>query len=298
MTALKAKYIRDLVIRGRSEGTQEAYAAWVSQLARYYRRSPDLLSYEEVQKWLYHLIRERKLAPATVNIAVNAVRFFFRATLERDASELEFKVPHVKRGARRPQIYAVEEIEALLQAAKRPRDRAFLMLVYSCGLRVREACQLRTGDIDRARMQVRLKGKGDKERVVPLNPKVLKALEDYWRQEHRGRAVKTSVPLFPAPQIERSMTHKSGQAIYYRTLEKSGLHKKGGIHILRHCFATHLIESGVDVTVVQKLLGHANLSTTAVYLHVAMPCLDQVRSAMGLIGSEGPFTPLDASPAA
>ena len=295
MTALKAKYIRDLAIRGRSEGTQEAYAAWVSQLARYYRRSPDLLSYEEVGKWLHHLIRERKLAASTVNVAVNAVRFFFRVTLERDVTEMEFKVPHMKRGARRPQIYSVEEVEALLQAAWRPRDRAFLMLVYSCGLRVREACQLFTGDIDRARMQVRLKGKGDKERVVPLNPKVLNALADYWRQEHRGRVSKESVPLFPAPQTDQSMTHKAGQAIYYRTLKKSGLRKKGGIHILRHCFATHLLESGVDVTVVQRLLGHANLSTTAAYLHVTMPCLDRVHSAMGLIGSEGTLTPIDAS---
>src|SRR6202051_4366976 len=177
MTPLRAKYIRDLVIRGRSKNTQEAYTRCVCDLARYYRRSPELISYEEVTGWLYHLIKERQLSASSVNIAVSAVRFLYAVTLGRETLDLMASVPHMKRATRRAEVYARSEVEAILTAPRQPRDRVLLMTVYGCGLRISEATQLKTSDIDRARMQLRVRdGKGAKGRVLPLSERLLKSV--------------------------------------------------------------------------------------------------------------------------
>ena len=197
MTPLRAKYLRDLVIRGRSKNTQEAYTRYVCDLARYYRRSPELISYEEVTGWLYHLIKERQLSASSVNIAVSAVRFLYAVTLGRETVDLMASVPHMKRATRRAEVYARSEIEAILTAPRQPRDRAFLMMVYGCGLRISEATQLKTSDIDRARMQLRVRnGKGVKGRVLPLSERLLQELESYWRAQRQGKADHDSPWLF------------------------------------------------------------------------------------------------------
>jgi site-specific recombinase XerD len=284
MTELRRRYLRDLAIRGKAERTQESYTAYVADLARHYGRSPELISYEEVADWLYHLLHQRRLSPSSVNIAVNAVRFLYRVTLGRKVEELEARVPHCKRPTQRAQVYSVEEVEAILTTPRRPRDRAFLMTVYSAGLRVMEACTLRVpGGIDRARMQLRVEGKGAKERVLPLSPRVLEELERYWREERRGRLGERTPWLFIAPDREHHLGSTGGQCIYYRALRKSGVPHKGGIHVLRHSFATHLIESGVEIPLIQRLMGHNHLVTTARYLHVTVQRLDRVRSALDLI---------------
>ena len=170
MTPLRAKYIRDMVIRGRSEHTQEAYTRYVRDLAHYYHRSPELISYEEVTDWLYHLITERLLSASSVNVAVSAVRFLYVVTLGRETVDLMALVPHMKRATRRAEVYARSEVEAILTAPRQPRDRVLLMTVYGCGLRISEATQLKTSGIDRARMQLRVRnGKGAKGRVLPLS---------------------------------------------------------------------------------------------------------------------------------
>ena len=177
MTPLRSKFIRDLVIRGRSKHTQEAYTRYVRDLARYYRRSPELISYEEVTDWVYHLITERLLSASSVNVAVNAVRFLYAVTLGRETLDLMASVPHMKRYTRRAEVYARSEVEAILTAPRQSRDRALLMTVYGCGLRISEATQLKTSDIDRARMQLRVRdGKGAKGRVLPLSERLLKEL--------------------------------------------------------------------------------------------------------------------------
>jgi len=177
ITPLRAKYIRDLVIRGRSKHTQEAYTRYVRDLARYYRRSPELISYEEVTDWLYHLIKERQLSASSVNIAVSAVRFLYAVTLGRETLDLMASVPHMKRATRRAEVYARSEVEAILTAPRQPRDRVLLMTVYGCGLRISEATQLKASDIDRARMQLRVRnGKGAKGRVLPLSERLLKSV--------------------------------------------------------------------------------------------------------------------------
>ena len=283
MTALRQRYLRDLALRGLALRTQEAYTAFVADLARYYQRSPDLLDYDQVADWLFHLLRERKLAASSVNIAINAVRTFYGLTLRRDLAELQARVPRLKRGTKRAHAYAVEEIEAILSAATRPRDAAFLQAVYSCGLRLTEACTLRTVSIDRARRQLRVLGKGAKERLGPLSATLLATLEAYWRAERLGQPQRDCPWLFLGEAPGTPMHRATGQNIYYRAVEKSGVRRKGGIHVLRHSFATHLIESGVEITLVQRLLGHASLATTARYLHVTAPRLDRVRSALDLI---------------
>jgi site-specific recombinase XerD len=288
MTALRQKYIRDLAIRGKAERTQHSYTAFVYDLAKYYRQSPDSLSYDQVADWLFHLIRERKLASSSVNIAVNAVRFLFQTTLGRDTAELFAKIPRIKRDTKRAHVYAVSELEAILRAPAQPRDRAFLMTVYACGLRLSEAIHLKTSDIDKARMQLRVRyGKGAKERVLPLSERLLEELRDYWRKQRAGRHGHDCPWLLLGTAPGEPMCRATGQNIYYRAVKKSGVRRKGGIHVLRHSFATHLIESGIELTIVQRLLGHTSLLTTALYLHVTAQRLGEVRSPFDLINTSG-----------
>ena len=235
MTPLRAKYIRDLVIRGRSKHTQQAYIRYVCDLARYYRRSPELISYEEVTDWVYHLIKERQLSASSVNIAVSAVRFLYAVTLGRQTLDLMASIPHMKRATRRPEVYARSEVEAILTVPGQPRDRVFLMTVYGCGLRISEATQLKTSDIDRARMQLRVRdGKGAKGRVLPLSERLLKELGNYWRAQRQGKTGHDSPWLFLGKTVGQPMSTYAGQNIYYSALKKSGVRYKGGIHTLRH----------------------------------------------------------------
>jgi site-specific recombinase XerD len=283
-TPLRQRFIRDLTIRGKAERTRQAYTHYVADLARFHRQSPDRLSYDQVADWLFHLKDQRKLSASTVNIAVNAVRFLYQTTLGRDTAELFAKVPRMKRETKRAHAYAVAEVEAILNAPRRPRDLAFLRLVYGCGLRLSEATSLRArGDIDRARMQLRVQGKGAKERVLPMSAHLLEVLERYWRAERSGKPGHDAPWLFLGEDPQSPMCKGTGQNIYYRAVRKSGVRSKGGIHVLRHSFASHLIESGVEITLVQRLLGHSSLITTARYLHVTRPRLDRVRSALALI---------------
>ena len=284
MTPLRAKYIRDLTVRGRAQRTQRAYTRYVSELARYFQRSPELISYEEVTNWLYHLIKERQLSASSVNVAVNAVRFLYGITLGCNTEALTASVPHMKHPIRRAEVYARSEVEAILSAPSQPRDRAFLMTVYACGLRVSEARDLKTSDIDRARMQLRVRnGKGAKGRVLPLSKRLLKELVDYWRAQRQAKAGHDSPWLFLGERAGEPVSLSGAQKIYNCAVEKSGVRRKGGIHVLRHSFATHLIESGVELPAVQQLMGHASLKTTAIYLHVTQCRLAEVRSPLDLI---------------
>ena len=284
MTPLRAKYIRDLTIRGRAQRTQRAYTRYVSELARYYQRTPELTSYEEVTNWLYHLIKERQLSASSVNVAVNAARFLYGITLGRNTEALTTSVPHMKHPIRRAEVYARSEVEAILSAPSQPRDRAFLMTVYACGLRISEARDLKTSDIDRARMQLRVRnGKGAKGRVLPLSKRLLKELVDYWRAQRQAKAGHDSPWLFLGERAGEPVSLSGAQKIYNCAVEKSGVRRKGGIHVLRHSFATHLVESGVELPAVQRLMGHARLKTTAIYLHVTKCRLAEVRSPLDLI---------------
>ena len=273
-----------MTVRGLAARTRQSYTSFVADLAGFYHRSPDQISYDQVVDWVHHLIRDRHLAPSSVNIAVNGIRFFYAVTLHRDVDELMAAIPRMKRNTTRAQVYAKSELEAILTAPAQPRDRAFLMTVYAAGLRLSEAIHLQSRDIDRPRLQLRVRhGKGAKQRVLPLSARLLNELQAYWRAQRSGRPGQDSPWLFLGTKPNAPINKATGQNIYYRAVQKSGVRRKGGIHILRHSFATHCIESGLELTLVQRLLGHSSLLTTARYLHVTAARLGQVRSPLDLV---------------
>jgi len=255
----------------------------VYYLAKHYHRSPDQLSNEELKSYLYYLATEKRLSPSTLNQRVSAFRFFYEIVLHRPIEEVRQSIPRVYRAIRRPQVFSVEELEELFtRGCIYPKARAFLMTVYGAGLRLEEACHLKREHLVRSRKQIRVvQGKGRKDRYSLLSPRLLEELDRYWnwyRPEHW---------LFPAQTNPQApMDYHVGQRIFYRAVKRAGLPNRGGIHSLRHSFATHLLEAGVEITVVQRLLGHSNLATTANYLHVRQQRLAQIKSPLHLLDLE------------
>ncbi len=280
MTTLRQKFVRELVIRGMSPRTVDAYVKAVAGVAQHYRQAPDQLSDEQLKDYLCYLAQERKLAPGSLNVAVSGMRAFYDWVLQRPNCGLWRALPRVRKSVHRPQVFDVTEVERLLTVGcAHPKHRAFLMTVYGAGLRLREACRLEPRHIDSARMQIRVEqGKGRKDRYTLLSPRLLQELRAYWRMFRPGKW------LFPASRDpSQPMDGNMGQKIYYGAVARAGLPKKGGIHCLRHSFATHLLESGVEITIVQRLLGHNALSVTANYLHVRRERLAQVQSPLQLL---------------
>lgn len=267
MSPLRQQMVDAMVLRGMARRTQQAYVSVIAQLASHYHCSPDRLDAVQVQAWLVHRITERHLAYATVNQAVCAMKFFFGTVLGREADAMT--IPYARTPQRQPEILSRAELARLFEAAGNLRARTLLMTTYAAGLRVSEVCALRVADIDGApdRMCLRVvAGKGSKDRYTLLTPSLLEALRQYWRlcRPHGW--------LFPAVRDPaRPLDPKSAQRMYYRARDRAGITKTGGIHTLRHAFATHLLESGVDLATLAKLLGHGHLSTTQRYLHLARP---------------------------
>lgn len=256
-----------LVLHGKAARTQEAYVCAVAQLARFYRRSPDTLSGGEIEAYLLHLLRERKLSRSTVNQAGCAINFLFRKVLGREAAPAVLPLP---RGPQRlPEILSREEIARLLACAVHLKARTALSCAYALGLRVSELCALRLQHIDAAadRMCVRVvQGKGAKDRYVPLAPDLLEEIRHY------RRLLKPSGWLFAAANHgDRALHSEQAQRWYWHARDAAGITKAGGIHTLRHCYATHLLEAGVDLHSISQWLGHRHVSTTARYLHLARP---------------------------
>jgi len=284
MTTLREKFIRELVIRGTSPRTQESYVAAVYGLARHYHLPPDQVSDEQLKDYMFYLAQERKLAPASLNLTVCALRSFYQLVLHRSLDQIRLSLPWVKKAVHRPRVYSVEELEKLLTVGcPHPKHRAFLMTVYGAGLRLNEACHLKADDIDSARMQLRVEqGKGRKDRYTLLSPRLLQELRRYWQ------ICRPSVWVFPASRDpQQPILDGTAAKIFWHALRRAGLPNKGGIHSLRHSFATHLLEAGVEITVVQRLLGHSSISTTVTYLHVRSERLAQVQSPLQLLDLDG-----------
>jgi site-specific recombinase XerD len=277
MSPLRAQYIGLLTLRGYTQRTQESYVNAVAALGRYYGCSPDRLTDEQVRDYLLGL-HQRGLSRSTINVAISALRVFFGVMLKRPVQRIEECLPRPRKVTRRARVYSREELRRLFVTGCRSlRDRAFLMTVYGAGLRLSEACHLRVEDVESTRGMLRVaQGKGNKDRYTVLSPWLLEVLRDYWRQFRPQRPW-----LFPAPRLEgRPMVDGSAQMIFCRALERAGLPNRGGIHCLRHSFATHLLEDGVDVLTIKKLMGHSNFATTAGYLHVSAELAVRVRSPL------------------
>lgn len=267
-----------MILRGFAARTQEAYLAAVSALAKHYHRSPDLLTTEEIEAYHLHLIVERKLAYSSVNQSTCACRFLFDKVLRRPMSR--FDIPMAKVPKSLPRVLSREEVTRLFAAAPNLRARTLLMTTYAAGLRVSELCALQLADIESAtdRMCIKVRqGKGGKDRYTMLSPQLLQTLRDYWRLCH------PHIWLFPNPPGSGPIDIKVAQRIYGVARDRAGLGREGGIHTLRHSFATHLLESGVDIHTIQRLLGHGHVSTTMRYFHLAHHKLTGTTSPLELL---------------
>ena len=281
MTELRRRMIQAMTIRGFSPRTHESYLSAVRGLAIHYRRSPDELSVDEVQAYLAHIVTTRHVSWSTCNVYAQAFRFLYHVTLGRD--EIQFEVPLAKVEQRLPEILSREEVARLIDAPKNPKHRLLLATVYSAGLRVSEAVGLKVGDVDRGRMTLRIEqGKGKKDRVVPLSRRLVERFEEYWRTEP------PRLWLFPNRFGKRPVDITVAQKVFTLAKVQMGITKRGGIHSLRHAFATHLIEAGADVPTVQRLLGHRSVSTTMRYFHLSQARLATLRSPLDLL--DGPRT--------
>lgn len=284
MSILRQKLIQELVLRNYSPRTQEAYVSAVYQLAKFYRRAPDQLSDQQLKDYLFHLAEARKLSASSRNQATSALRFFYARVLDRPVDFLARVLPRPRQETRRPQVFSVAELERLFTGGcPHPKHRAFLMTIYGAGLRLNEACHLKSEHIDSARQQIRVvQAKGRKDRYTLLSPRLLEELRRYWKW------VRPQHWLFAASRDPQApMIDTTGQRIFYHAVERAGLPNKGGIHSLRHSFATHLLEAGVEITVVQRLLGHSSLSTTSTYLHVRQERLAQIAGPLQLLDLSG-----------
>lgn len=260
MTELRQRMIDDMVLAALTPGTQAEYLRSVRQLAEHYDRSPDRLSEKQVREYLLHLITQKRLAKNTFKVKLYGIRFFYEKTLGWDWRTL--KTVRCRGGRKLPVVLSREEVRRLLHEIRDPKKRMCSVMMYSCGLRVSESTRLETKDIDGERMLVKVRGKGNKQRLVPLAKVTLSSLRDYWRMERPG-------PLFfTGPDGVKPMTRGAMGYCLARVADELQMGKKVTPHTLRHSFATHLLEQGVDLRVIQELLGHSSPSTTAIYTHL------------------------------
>jgi integrase/recombinase XerD len=277
MGVLRERMEREMVLRRMAVRTRRSYAEAVAALAKHYRRSPDQLTEQEIQGYLLYLIEERKLARSSCLVALHGLRFFYHETLKRE--DLNFGVPRTRAAQKLPEILSREEIERLFAAATQFKHRVLLMTTYAAGLRVSEVCALKLGDIDSARMTIRIEqGKGSKDRYSLLSPRLLNDLRRYWRMD------RPRLWLFPAARCaDRAMNPHTAQKIYYAARNRAQITKRCGIHGLRHAFATHLLEAGTDVHTIQRLMGHGDIQTTMRYFHLAQQKIAATRSPLELL---------------
>jgi len=271
--------IRELELHRKSPETIEAYVTAVSQLAQYFGRSPEEIAVEEVRDFLHHLITQRHAAYSTVNQKMCGIRFLYRHVLER--GDFQLRVP-AKRSRRLPEPLARSEVEALFSAAPNRRQRVLLMTAYGGGLRVSELVRLQPRDIHTERMLIRVEqGKGRKDRYTLLSPRLLEELRAYWREYRPVRW------LFEGRQAGQHLVARSAGDLFDRIKARARVQHGHGIHCLRHSFATHLMEAGVALPVIQRLMGHTSLKTTALYLHVTSQHLETIRSPLDLLRLPG-----------
>lgn len=287
MTRLRRQMLDELERRNYAASTIRAYIRAVEELARYFKRRPDRLGPEQIREYQAHLFRDRKLHANTVTQRVAALRFFYIKTLGQ--SWILDRAPYPKRPRQLPAILSPEEVARLIEAARNPFYRTIVMTLYATGVRRFELTQLRIGDVDSERMVVRVRGgKGRKDRDVMLSERLLVNLREHIRRLRRRPAEW----LFPGGQRHTGddpITANVPWLACRHAAERAGLSKPVRPHILRHCFATHLLEAGADLRTIQVLLGHRDLEETARYLHLSAKRLGDVASPLDALalGSAG-----------
>lgn len=263
-------------MRGLAPTTQRSYIHYVADFAKFYNTSPEKLDLEAVRQYELYLLHERKLSPESINSFVSAVQFLYLVTLEMPWGKECF--PRVRRAHKLPVVLSAEEVSRLFENVGCLKNRAVLMLCYGAGLRISEAVCLRVGDIDADRMLLRIvEGKGRKDRYVMLPEKLLKVLRCYWR------AARPKDHLFPSWREGRHI-HPAAISLACRNAEKAGIAKRVTPHTLRHSFATHLLEGGTDTRIIQALLGHSRIDTTARYTQVSNHVVAGTPSPLDMLG--------------
>jgi site-specific recombinase XerD len=270
MSPLQQRMLEDMQLRGLSARTQEAYARAVWQLAQHYRRRPDQLSEEELRQYFLYLTNEKKIARPTATIALCGIKFFYEQTLKQPWPTLRFVRP--PREWKLPVVLSRAEVRRILHEVRIPVYRACLTTIYACGLRLLEGTRLQVPDVDSGRLLLHIHGKSKKDRYVPLPQSTLQLLRAHWRT-HRS-----PLWLFPAPTrhgLAHSLKHDGGpvtrsslQSAFRRAVQRAGIAKRAHVHTLRHSYATHLLEAGVNLRLIQDNLGHRSPRTTAIYTHL------------------------------
>ena len=278
MTRLRQRMIEDMQVRNLAQNTQTSYLLQVSAFARHFGKSPEALGFDHVRDYQLHLVREKKLAPNSVTVAVSALRFLYKCTLHKDW-DFDQVLPSPQKPKSLPVVLSPEEVEAFLASVEHRRDRTILTVCYAAGLRISEAVHLKVSDIDSARMVIRVdQGKGARDRYVMLSPKLLELLRDWYRH------CRPTDWLFPGRPGHPINVH-TVQMACVRARQKCGCSKLVSPHSLRHAFAVHLLESGTDVRTIQLLLGHRGLATTAQYLRIASSKVCAVTSPLDRLPS-------------
>ncbi len=273
MTKLREAVLLHMRLRGLSPRTIESYIYALEQLSRFYWRALETLTCEEVQAYLDHLVTNRKLAWATINVYFSAYRLIYEQILNRPKKE--FSIPRRGRSGKRPGVLSQEEVKKLINASRNIKHRAFLTMTYGSGLRVSEAVKIEPKHIDRDRMMLFVDcGKGHKDRYTILSQKALKLLEEHWHLN------KPFDYFFFGRDRNAPMSIGTAQAIYHQALKRSNVRHVGGIHVLRHCFATHLMEHGTDIYTIRKWMGHRSIVTTGRYMHVTAEHMKKVTSPL------------------
>jgi integrase/recombinase XerD len=273
MTQLRQRFIEDMQLHGLAETTQRSYISAVKDLARYHKMPPDELSEEQLREFFLHLVNERQVSKDTLSGKLCGIKFYYERTLRRHWPTLQLVKP--PRSRRLPVVLSSEEIRDLLCRVEDPRYRMCLTMQYSCGLRISEAARLEVGDIDSDAMAVRVnQGKGRKDRCVLLPERTLELLREYWRID------RPPVYLF---QSEHSSGHVQDWTVrrcFRAVVREMGLKKRVKPHTLRHSYATHLLERGVPLRVIQEFLGHRSPKTTSIYTHLTPNVMEHVRGCV------------------
>ena len=277
MTSLRQRMLEDMRVRRLSPFTQRTYVETVARFARYFNRSPDQLGPEQIRAYQVYLATERRLSTSSLLVAVSALRFLYRVTLQRRWS-FDDLIPAPKKPQSLPVVLSQQEVVRFLDAVKAAQHRAILTTCYAAGLRISEAISLTVSAVDSERMVLRIaKGKGQKDRYVMLSPKLLAVLRAWWKVQRPRHW------LFPGERPEVPITRSAVQLACRAAARRAGLAKAVTPHSLRHAFAVHLLEAGTDLRTIQLLLGHRSLQTTARYLRVATTKVCSTASPLDLL---------------
>jgi len=270
---------RELVSRKYSHKTVKAYIHLNKDFLRFIRKNPDEISDSDIKDYLLHLAEEKQFASSTLNQAISALKFYYGSMLKK---KFVYELKRPRKDKKLPVVLSKEEVAKILSSVYNLKHKAILMLTYSAGLRVGELIRLRPEDIDSKRMLIHVKcAKGRKDRYSLLSNATLKTLREYWQQ------YKPLKLLFPGPDKERHITIRTAQRVFEVACERAGVKKQVTIHSLRHSFATHLLENGIDLRYIQELLGHKSSKTTEIYTHVSNRDFMRIRNPLDQILQEG-----------